>query len=82
MIRKNVPTHLPLAVFVLVVLSLAALTGCGSGDSETGSAPAEPAKLYKTELVGVTITNEYGVELETVAQGIAGNGNVIDFYVS
>ncbi len=32
--------------------------------------------------VGVTITNEYGVERRTYAQGIAGNGNVTDFLVS
>lgn len=32
--------------------------------------------------VGVTITNEYGAERDTYAQGIAGNGNVIDFWVS
>lgn len=32
--------------------------------------------------VGVTITNEYGAERRTYAQGIAGNGNVEDFYVS
>lgn len=32
--------------------------------------------------VGVTITNEYGAERRTYAQGIAGNGNVRDFWVS
>lgn len=32
--------------------------------------------------VGVTITNEYGTERRTYAQGIAGNGNVRDFWVS
>lgn len=32
--------------------------------------------------VGVTITNEYGVERDTYAQGIAGNGTVKDFWVS
>lgn len=32
--------------------------------------------------VGVTITNEYGVEIDTYAQGIAGNGSVSDFWVS
>lgn len=32
--------------------------------------------------VGVTITNEYGAERRTYAQGIAGNGTVVDFYVS
>lgn len=32
--------------------------------------------------VGVTITNEYGAKRETYAQGIAGNGNVRDFWVS
>lgn len=32
--------------------------------------------------VGVTITNEYGTKRDTYAQGIAGNGNVRDFWVS
>ena len=32
--------------------------------------------------VGVTITNAYGQERESVAQGVAGNGVVKDFYVS
>ena len=32
--------------------------------------------------VGVSITNAYGQERESVAQGIAGNGVVKDFYVS
>jgi hypothetical protein len=32
--------------------------------------------------VGVTITNEYGVEREAIAQGIAGNGTVRDFWVN
>lgn len=31
--------------------------------------------------VGVTITNEYGTKMDAYAQGIAGNGNVVDFYV-
>lgn len=32
--------------------------------------------------VGVTITNEHGTKRDTYAQGIAGNGNVLDFWVS
>lgn len=32
--------------------------------------------------VGVTVTNEYGAERDTYAQGIAGNGSVRDFWVS
>lgn len=32
--------------------------------------------------VGVTIENAYGNTIRTYAQGVSGNGNVSDFYVS